>query len=62
MLKEILDVGDMVRFIAFPDLRLVAGAFAARVQEQEQSLLSPLAARSYPAIRWCWSMIPRTAC
>jgi dGTPase len=30
---------------------LVAAAFAARVREQEERLLSPLAARSYPALR-----------
>jgi dGTPase len=29
----------------------VAGAFAARMAEQEERLLSPLAARSYPAVR-----------
>jgi dGTPase len=31
----------------------VAGAFADRVREREESLLSPLAARSYPARRAC---------
>jgi dGTPase len=30
---------------------LVAAVFAARIREQEQQLLSPLAARSYPALR-----------
>ena len=34
-----------------PEQDLVATGFAARVREQEQQLLSPLAARSYPVVR-----------
>ena len=49
--SESLDEHEVaVRLRAHPD-GPVASAFAARVQEREQRELSPLAARSYPALR-----------